>query len=249
MVINRKAKAPTPVRLWYAPAGLASCPAGSALSSAHSEARVLRSDLRGDPAPGPGTLLPHEEAAPQGLWGLTREEGGSPGVPLGVCPWGTWRAPVSAPGQALYSGGHGGLSEAAFFVFKEKLTVNGAGLGTGTLEHRQRLDFRAASGPPEWSRKWRTGRAGFPREGAGTGVPSQAVPRNCQELQAPACLCLVPLTPGLFSGAPADTVPCLVPWPSHPRALESQGQETLFLRSSRWHPSAQQEGHSRRWPG
>ena len=96
---------PTPVRLWYAPAGLASCPAGSALSSAHSEARVLRSDLRGDPAPGPGTLLPHEEAAPQGLWGLTREEGGSPGVPLGVCPWGTWRAPVSAPGQALYSGG------------------------------------------------------------------------------------------------------------------------------------------------
>ena len=176
-------------------------------------------------------------------------------MPPGVCPLGTWSARVPTSGQALPSLSrarvHGRRMEIFlklhYSLFKEKLTVNGAGLGTGTLEHRQRLDFRAASRPPERSRKQHTGWAGFLWRGQGRASQAGQQPQSCPGPQAPPA-CLVPLMPGLFSGAPADSVPRPVPWPWRPGALASQGQETLFLRSSCCHPPGQQEGHSRRWP-
>lgn len=146
-------------------------------------------------------------------------------MPPGVCPLGTRSAPVPTSGQALPSlsraRAHGRRTEIFlklhYSFFKEKLTVNGAGLGMGALEHRQRLDFRAASGPPERSRKQHTGWAGFRWRGQGRASRAGQRPQSCPELQAPPA-CLVPLTPGLFSGTPADSVPRPVPGPWYPRA-------------------------------
>lgn len=156
-------------------------------------------------------------------------------MPPGVCPLGTRSTPVPTSGQALPSlsraHAHGRRMDIFLklhYFFKEKLTVNGAGLGTGTLEHRQRLDFRAASGPPEQSRKQHTGRAGFRWRGQGRASRAGQRPQSCQELQVPPASVSSPSRPAC-SRAPQQTAShALSPGPGVPGSGDTFPSEQLL---------------------